>query len=303
MKAGTVEHPRAVTTGLLNQWPLPLADGDKNASGRVLVVGGNAGVPGAVLLAGEAALRAGAGKLRVLTVASVAPVLGVALPEAYVVGVDADDDGELSITAADQIVELGRQSDAVLLGPGFKNTRTATRLLRRVVPKLDCAVCLDALALAYLTDDVSGVRHLAGRCVLTPNPTELFKTLGGEPPQDPNSPEGTSQLLAAAVRLAATADATVVTGAATSFVARPDGGLFLADGGSQGLAVSGSGDVKAGIISGLLARGAAPDQAAVWGEHVHGRCGERLVSEFGPRGFLPRDLLPLIPRVVTELES
>lgn len=303
MTSNAAEQPRIITTGLLKGWPLPQADGDKNASGRVLVVGGNAGVPGAVLLAGEAALRAGAGKLKVITVASVAPALGVALPEAYVVGVAADDDGELAITAADRIVELGQECDAVLLGPGFKNPDTSVRLLRRVVPKLQCAVCLDALGLAYLTEDIAGVRHLDGRCVLTPNPTELFKTLGDEPPADVNSAEGASQLMAAARRLSAAANAVVVTGAATSFVARPDGYLWVDDGGGQGLAVSGSGDVKGGIITGLLARGAPPDQAAVWGEHAHSRTGERLASEFGSRGFLPRDLLTRIPRVLAELEA
>ena len=60
---------------------------------------------------------------------------------------------------------------------------------------------------------------------------------------------------------------------------------------------------KAGIIAGLLARGAEPDQAAVWADYVHGRCGERLASDFGPRGFMARDLLPRIPQVIAELEA
>ena len=93
----------------------------------------------------------------------------------------------------------------------------------------------------------------------------------------------------AVVELARTTDSVVTTGAGTSFVARPDGEVWVGEAGSQGLAVSGSGDVKAGIIAGLLARGAEPDQAAVWADYVHGRCGERLASDFGPRGFMARD--------------
>lgn len=293
--------PHVVTPGLLRSWSLPNPEGDKNASGRVLIVGGNERMPGAVLLAAEAAMRAGAGKLQIATVASVTAALGVAIPEGYVVGLPTDEAGDIAVEAAGQVVELAGDCDAVLLGPGMMSPDGAAALLGAVVPKLASTVAIDALGMAYLTDNLDGVAHLAGRCVLSPNITELFFTLSGE--EAPDDAADDLDLLADTVReLAAATGAVVVSGGGTSFIADAAQECWRDETGGQGLAISGSGDVKAGIIAGLLARGASPAQAAVWADYVHGRCGERLSSEFGLRGFMARDLLPLIPRVIAELE-
>lgn len=295
----TAAEARVVSPGLLRDWPLPVSDGDKDAKGRVLVVGGHAGVPGATLLAAEAALRAGAGKLQVAAVEPLAVALGIALPEAWIVGLPATPDGALAPEAADRVVELANDCAAVVLGPGFVEPDAARDLLARVVPRLDTAVCLDALGLSYLTGALDGVRHLAGRVVLSPNARELFLTLDRPWPGDPDD----ETLAAATADLAAATGAVVVSGAATSFIADPDGGLWSEDSGGSGMGVSGSGDVKAGIIGGLLARGCPPEQAAVWGAFVHGRSGERLASTIGRRGYLARELLEVIPQAFAEVES
>ncbi|MDO5495413.1 MAG: NAD(P)H-hydrate dehydratase [bacterium] len=303
-KGGTAtREPHIITTTLLRDWALPDAEGDKNSSGTVIVVGGNRGMPGAVLLAGQAAMRAGAGKLQLITVESVAAALGVSIPEAYVVGVAADGHGDLDGSAAEQIIEMAAEADAVVIGPGIMSPEASNRLLGEVIPHLDCALSLDALGLAYLTDNLDGVKHLAGRTVLSPNATELFKTLGETAPTNLNSAQGRDTLVDATLRLASTTGAVVVSGAEVSFIASPDGELWVDEGGGQGLAVSGSGDVKSGVIAGLLARGAAPEQAAVWAAAVHGRCGERLASAFGPRGFMASDLPPEIPAILAELQA
>ncbi len=103
--------------------------------------------------------------------------------------------------------------------------------------------------------------------------------------------------------LAQRARAVVVSGSATSGVAAPDGGLWRDESGSQGLGVSDSGDVKAGVIAGLLARGADPSQAAAWATYCHGRAGERLAGGVGINGFLARELLAEVPRVLVGLSS
>jgi ADP-dependent NAD(P)H-hydrate dehydratase len=93
----------------------------------------------------------------------------------------------------------------------------------------------------------------------------------------------------------------VAVGGVSSWVADPDGGVWRDDSGAAGLGVSGSGDVRAGITGGLLARGAEPAQAAVWAAFLHGRCGERLSSTVGRLGFLARELPPEIPRALAEI--
>jgi hydroxyethylthiazole kinase-like uncharacterized protein yjeF len=286
-----------VTPSVLRDWPLPDPYGDKYDKGGMLVVGGGAQTPGAVLLAAEAGLRVGAGKVRVATVRSTAPVLATVVPEAFVEGLPEEEDGDIAPEAAEQILELAGSADAVLLGPGIMTPEAATGLLERVVPHLDTAVLVDGIGMAYLTQNLDGVRHLAGRALLTPNARELARTLGREA-----EAQDEDQLRTLAVQLARESRAVVLGGAATSFVAGPDGAVWRNEAGAPGMAAAGSGDAKAGAIAGLLARGAAPDQAAVWGAFIHGRAGERLTTAVGRVGFLARELVSELPAALAEIE-
>ncbi|GAA6526804.1 NAD(P)H-hydrate dehydratase [Intrasporangium sp. DVR] len=286
-----------ITPGVLRDWPLPDPGGDKHQKGRILIVGGGAQTPGAVLLAAEAALRVGAGTLQMATVRSTAPLVSTAVPEAFVEGLPEEADGDIAPEAADRVLELAASADAVLLGPGIMAPGAATALLERVVPRLDTAVLVDALGMAYLTEHRDGVRHLAGRALLTPNARELAETLG-EQIDDPSDED----LRAMAARLAVETGAVVLGGAATSFVATPDGTVWRNESGAPGMAASGSGDAKAGAIAGLLARGAGPAQAAVWGAFLHGRAGERLTAAVGRVGFLARELVRELPAALAEIE-
>lgn len=284
-----------VTPRLLRDQPLPEPAGGKEGRGRVLVVGGSRSTPGAVLLAAEAALRSGAGKLQIATAESVARDLALAIPECMSVGLPESADGELGTSGSDSIVELAGACDAAVLGPGIGTKSAAVDLLSRVVPVLEAPLVLDALGLAYVTENPDGLAHLGGRVILSPNPVELARTLGA-------SEQSVEQDTAAHAReLAARVRAVVVTGGETSWIATPDGELWRDDSGCPGLGVSGSGDVKAGLLGGLLARGAEPAAAALWATHVHGRAGERLTARVGRTGFVARHLLPVIPGVLDEL--
>lgn len=284
-----------VTPQLLRTQPVPEPAGGKEGRGRVLIAGGSRATPGAVLLAAEAALRSGAGKLQVATAQSVAPGLGLAIPECMSVGLPESADGELHTSGSDTIVELAGACDAVVLGPGIGTKSAAVALLSQVVPKLDTPLVLDALGLAYVTENPEGLAHLGGRVILSPNPVELARTLGASEKTVEQDMAGHARELATRVH------AVVVAGGVTSWVATPDGGLWRDEAGSPGLGVSGSGDVKAGLLGGLLARGAEPARAALWATHVHGRVGESLATRVGRTGFLARELLPGIPRVFVEL--
>lgn len=294
-------QPEVVSSGLLRDWELPGHGGDKESNGRVLVVGGNVRMPGGVVLAAEAALRAGAGKLQIATVEPLAVPMAMAIPEAYVAGLPADDEGNLAPEAADEIVDLAQGCAAVLLGPGIMSPEASVALLEQVVPRLDVPVVIDALGMAYLTEHQDGVQHLDGRVILSPNTSELAHTLGEDDDAVSQDPIGAS------LRLARRAGAVVVSGASTTYVTTPGtratADLWAVQTGGEGMAVSGSGDVKAGVLVGLLGRGAEPAQAGVWGAYVHGRAGERLVAVHGRRGFLARELLAEIPRALAELDG
>lgn len=174
-----------ITPAVLREWPLPGVEGGKESRGRAVVVGGSVQNPGALILAAEASLRAGAGKSQVVAPDPVAVPIGVAMPEALVQGGPVAGSGDLAPGASGFVAELCPEAEAVLIGPG--------------------------------------------------------------------------------------------------------------------LGVSGSGDVKAGIVLGLCARGADPAQAAVWGAYLHGAIGGRLASRYGPYGYLSRELPAEIPQALLEV--
>jgi ADP-dependent NAD(P)H-hydrate dehydratase len=288
-------EPTDVDRTVLRGWPLPEPGSDKTARGVVLMVGGSAGVPGAMVLAGEASLRAGAGKLQVVTTGSVAGQMAVSIPEALVRRAEESESGDIAPSAADEIVELARSASAVLLGPGITTPDAAVSLLGAVVPRLgDQAVVIDALASAYLTEDITSLHHVVGPTVLTLNPTEVSHTLGVEEVEVSDDP------VSASVDLAGKARAVVLCGGSEKIVASPSGDVWRITTGNAGLGVSGSGDVQAGIVTGLLARGAEPEQAAVWGAWLHGRCGDVLAESVGPVGYLARELAAAVPRLMVE---
>jgi ADP-dependent NAD(P)H-hydrate dehydratase len=260
---------------------------DKQERGHVLVVAGSAHTPGAAILAGLAALRAGAGKLQILTAASVAVPVAVAVPEALVLGQrETERDGldpELDRDARESV----QQADAVLIGPGLLGEAQDVRdLVRGLLAQVDGAtVIVDAAALLPLADDDDLLASCDGRAVLTPNPAELATVLGQRP--EPGAEPAADSVREAALRFRAAIACGSLAGDAELLTQVPGGG--------PGLGTSGSGDVLAGIVAGLSARGAPPRAAAIWGAHLHARAGDRLAERSGPVGFLARELPGEIP--------
>jgi hydroxyethylthiazole kinase-like uncharacterized protein yjeF len=260
------------------------------------VAGATARTPGALRLAAEAALRAGAGKLTIVAADVVAAALAVAVPESLVAPVSCTAGGDLQPReAADVVTEVARDADAVLVGPGCLDAELTVAFLTALIPRLRVPVVLDATASAYLTDQPHGLHHLKGRAVLTVNPSELALTAR----RDTDTVEQQAQTVAAEV--AARSEVVVLCGGPTKNIAAPDGRGWVFEGGGPGLGVSGSGDVQAGIVAGLLARGADPDQAAVWAAYLHGRTGERLAAGVGVLGHLAREQPEEVPQALSEL--
>ena len=282
-----------VTPALLRRWPLPQLDdtGDKHARGTVLIVGGATSTPGAVLLAALGALRAGAGRLSVATVRSTSVALAVALPEALVDGLPEDETGSLDAACAEQVVASCGRAAAVVIGPGLLGDGART-LLEKVLPDLHgeegASVLLDAVALTALAGVPELLSGLAGRVVLTPNSGEMAALLQGEEREGDDAARWVAEHYGAVV---------AVRGA----VAAHDGRLWRDEAGGVGLGTSGSGDVLAGVVGGLLARGASAEQAAVWGQYLHAAAGDRLSARVGRVGFLARELLDEVPTVLTGL--
>lgn len=284
-----------ITPALLRDWPLPVPTQGKESRGHVLVVAGASRTPGAAVLAGQTALRAGAGKLTIGTTAATAAQVGVAVPEALVEPLPETQDGHLDDEAAELVVAKADQANAVVMGPGLLDEHATLRLLRAVVAHLEAPLVLDATASVYLRDEPDACEHLDGRAMLTVNPTELASICGSKRDEVEEDP----RTFAAAT--ASRSGVVVLLGGTEKHVTTPDGRSWTYPGGGPGLGVSGSGDVQAGIVAGLLARGAEPAQAAVWAAYVHARAGERLSAQIGVLGHLAHEQPREIPLVLREL--
>jgi ADP-dependent NAD(P)H-hydrate dehydratase len=285
----------AVDPALLRRWPIPdpPAQGDKEERGRVLVVAGSRELPGAAILAAEAALRAGAGKLVVASGASVAAGLAIALPEARVVALAESKRGGFAARSLAQVEPLLEAADAVLVGPGLAEERATRAFVAGVLARPFAApLVLDAEAIGAL----SGLGRFDRPVLVTPHAGEMAHLTGSDKESIAADPERHARALARDGGLVV-----ALKGAATH-VATPDGRCWRHRRAVPGLATSGSGDVLAGLVAGLIARGAEPVQAAVWAVLLHARAGEALARRFGRLGYLARELAAEVPALLDRLK-
>jgi hydroxyethylthiazole kinase-like uncharacterized protein yjeF len=295
----------AIDDALLRAWPLPMPsdEGDKEERGRLLVIGGSRQMPGAVILAATAAMRAGAGKLAIATGGSVAQLVALAIPESRVIGLSETGEGGIATDAAGALESMKGRLDAVLIGPGMQDEPAICEFVHALLPMLDgVSVILDAAAMGVVCE--AGAhggkgegflgRHGA-QVLLTPHAGEMAHLCGASKDEVAAAPEGIAR------RMAQRWQATVALKGPVTHIATPDGRLWTHEGGNVGLAASGSGDTLAGIIVGLAARGAPLEQAAAWGVALHARAGDCLAEQTGPLGYLTRDLAAQVPMLMHRL--
>ncbi|KLJ00304.1 bifunctional ADP-dependent NAD(P)H-hydrate dehydratase/NAD(P)H-hydrate epimerase [Luteimonas sp. FCS-9] len=263
---------RRIDAGDLAHWLRPRPrNSHKGASGRVLCVGGDHGMGGAVMLAAEAALRTGAGLVSVATQAAhVAPLL-VRCPEAMASRID----------NASALAHLLEAADVVALGPGLGRGAWGHGLHDEVLGS-GRPLVLDADALNLLA---AAPRALPPGTVLTPHPGEAARLLGTA------TAEIQRDRPAAVRRLAADTGAVVVLKGAGTLVCAPGGTPWLVAAGNPGMATGGMGDALTGTIAALRAQGLDGESAAACGALLHGAAGDVAACTGGERGLLPVDLI------------
>lgn len=305
-----------ITAATLREWalPEPSFDDDKEGRGHVLIVGGSREMPGAVMLAATAALRAGAGKLTMATAASVAPLVATAIPEARVIGLAETNSGGFTVEAARRLGDLfgntsgkaGSKPGAMLVGPGMQDDAATAELVHALLPRFaGTPLILDAAAMGavraqgepHLLEEPKDMEHFRFReaVLMTPHAGELAHLTRRDKERICDAP------LEAAQEAARRWNAIVALKGATTVIATPDGQQWQHQGGNVGLAISGSGDTLAGIIAGLVARGATLEQAAAWGIALHASAGEQLSIRYGVLGYLAREISAEIPALLRTL--
>lgn len=247
-------------------------DSHKGDHGRLACIGGEHGMGGAVMLAAEAALRAGAGLVRVHTRDAHHPALLARLPEAMLP--PESDEPHLD------------WADVVAVGPGLGQGNWGFARLHQVM-EADVACVFDADALNLIARHGLAVR---ADSILTPHPGEAARLLGC------GVADVQRDRLGSALRLAERSGAVVVLKGAGTIVAAPGRVPVILDAGNPGMATGGMGDVLTGVIAALRAQGLAPFEAACAGALLHSAAGDAAAAD-GERGLLPTDLLAHLRRL------
>lgn len=260
--------------------------GHKGNFGKLLLLCGSRGYTGAAFFAAMGALRSGAGLVFLGVPESIYGIEAVKLNEPVIFPLP-DAGGRLSADAVPEILTRLPQMDAVLVGPGLGQSEGTLAVVRAVLEKAECPVVVDADGINVLSAHRDLLRGRKLSTILTPHDGE-FARLGGVIGED---------RMAAAAALAEELGCVVLLkGHETCITDGTDG--YLNPTGNPGMAVGGSGDVLAGVITAMLGAGLPPLEAAACGAWLHGASGDRCAAELGQYGMLPTDMLSALPRLM-----
>ncbi len=271
-------------------FPARPPDSYKNTFGHVAVVGGLPGKTGAAILAGRAAIRAGAGLTTLVLTEPAAGRIEGRWPDLMIDAAITENAGWLGVD--DQVLSaLLDGKSALVIGPGLGTrpgtSQVVTRLLSGGLPAV-----LDADALNAMAADPGALKSLGPDCVVTPHPGEAARLLGVD------KAAVQAERLKSARELARRTGAVAVLKGAGTIIAAPDGRLAVSASGSPALAVAGAGDVLSGIIGALMARGLTPFEAACAGVELHGTAGSVAAAGIGEYPTAASDLVELIPEAI-----
>lgn len=265
-------------------------DSYKNTFGHVVVIGGLPGKSGATVHAALAAIRSGAGLTSVITSEASAARIEGRHPDLMIEPLLKVADGWLTVDDA-EISRFLADKGSIVIGPGL-STAPGTASAIKAILGAGLPTVIDADALNVIATNQDLIAAIGPDTVITPHPGEAARLLGID------SAEVQNNRVKSALDLAAKTGATTVLKGAGTIIASPDGRLAVCPSGSPALAVAGSGDVLAGIIGALLARGRLPFEAACAGVFLHGLTGDKAAEKIGEHSVAATDLVDLIPEAI-----
>ncbi len=290
----------AIPPGVTEIWEVPklprrLAESHKGTYGRVLVLAGSRGMSGAAVLAGSAALRAGAGLVRVACPSEIQAVVAAGNPCYTTSCIPHHADGTYSETSCSAVTDLVAEADVLAVGPGLGNRPDIATMVRNLLtesaPK---PIVLDADGLNVLAPLTETDLLASTRAVLTPHPGEFAKLTGK------STAEIQQYRIPLAVEFAKRFQVVVLLKGNRTIVT--DGSrLYQNPTGNPGMATGGAGDVLTGVISALLGQGLSPFDGAILGAWVHGRAGDLAAADLTEVCVTATDILAALPRAFREV--
>lgn len=271
---------------VLSLLPDRLPDSHKGNYGRVLLLCGCRGYTGAAALAAMGALRTGAGLVYLAVPESIYAIEAVKLTEAIVLPLP-EENGKFSSSAAKEVCALMKNMDAVLIGPGIGRSEGTLSVLDAVLTYYHGPVAVDADGINLLCGHKDILRGRSAPTVLTPHAGEFERLYGRK----------CNERVHGAAEMATDLGAVVVLKGHNTVIT--DGvRCYMNPTGNPGMAVGGSGDVLAGMITALLGIGLTTLEAAACGAYLHGAAGDLCAEEMGQYAMLPSDMLSVLPRLL-----
>ena len=291
------EYGILIRESMLRDWlPRRNRNSHKGSYGWLLCVGGNVGMSGAVRLAGEAALRSGAGKVTLVTRQEHAALVNLSCPELMVRGVNESGVDESSAGAGGQLETLLGQASVVVTGTGLGQTSWSEQMLDSCLA-VSVPLVIDADGLNLLAKYRGGTANTtASQRILTPHPAEAARLLGC------SSRDVQADRVGSARRLARDYHAVVVLKGCGTVIAEPQGRYAVCPHGNPGMASAGTGDVLAGVIGAMLAQGLEAWRAAMAGVLAHALAGDLAAGRIGERGMLASDITAQLPAVLNSAQ-
>lgn len=277
----------------------------KGEAGKLFVVAGSAGMVGAAALCSRAALRSGAGLVRVGMPWRLAVMVSGRDPNVMTFALPETEDGTLSAMSPAKILKGLEGYDVMCLGPGISNNAQTVQAVRNLLPQLDTRLLLDADALNAIAGDLSCLNDFPrgkGLPILTPHPGEMLRLLGKEADSKLDLRANDDQRRDTAAAFARKHNAVVVLKGRNTVIT--DGKrLCVNTTGNPGMAKAGMGDVLAGVIGALMAQGFEAFEAACLGAHLHGLAGDMVCARIGEIGMLATDVIEELPHACTRHQS
>lgn len=265
-------------------------DAHKGDFGRVLIVAGSLGMSGAAALAGKAALRSGAGLVRVATPKSVLPIVAAIEPSYTTIPLPEDDAGRISAQAAAQIINAAAENDATAFGPGIGTSTDLRSILDRLIEQDGLNLIIDADGLNNLAALGNWPDKAKANIILTPHPGEI-KRLWSPLIREPIPALRQDQAVTFAQRTRAIL---VLKGAGT--VVTDGEQIYTNNTGNPGMATAGSGDVLTGMITALVAQGLTGMDAAILAVYVHGRAADIAAETITQTSLIATDIIDHLPK-------
>ena len=261
------------------------ADSHKGDFGRVCIVGGSFGMAGAVSLAGRAALRAGAGLVRIATAKSVAGIVASMEPCCMTEALAEDSSGRISGRGINAVVKLCGENDVLAFGPGVGISNGIRTILEKLIEQEGVKLVIDADGLNNLAKIKNWPKKLKADVILTPHPGEMKRLWSGL------SREVLAEdRIIQATELAKKTNATVVLKGAGTVVSDGEK-IYTNTTGNPGMATAGSGDVLTGVITALVGQGLDDFDACVLGVYIHGLAGDLAAERVGQVSLVATDII------------